>query len=87
MTQPDALKKSEPLTWSAGIGRDVWDPNLLVLAHSERWVPSRKRYWKTQAEQQDRQDLDRLWHPRLERAADEAERAARHSRWSEPDHR
>src|SRR5206468_2143336 len=25
MTQPDALKKSEPLTWSAGIGRDVWD--------------------------------------------------------------
>src|SRR5437867_873918 len=25
MTQPDALKKSEPLTWSAGIGTDVWD--------------------------------------------------------------
>jgi ankyrin repeat protein len=25
MTQPDALKKSEPLTWSTGIGTDVWD--------------------------------------------------------------
>src|SRR5688572_11647689 len=25
MTQPEALKKSEPLTWSAGIGTDVWE--------------------------------------------------------------
>ena len=25
MTQPDALKKSEPLTWSTGIGTDVWE--------------------------------------------------------------
>src|SRR5688572_24024668 len=25
MTQPDALKKSEPLIWSAGKGTDVWD--------------------------------------------------------------
>jgi hypothetical protein len=41
----------------AVVGRDVWDANLLVLAHSERWVPSRKRYWKTQAEQQDQQRL------------------------------
>jgi ankyrin repeat protein len=24
MTQPDALKRSEPLTWSTGIGMDVW---------------------------------------------------------------
>ena len=24
MTQPDALKKNEPLLWSAGIGTDVW---------------------------------------------------------------
>ena len=25
MTQPEALKKNEPLTWSSGIGTDVWD--------------------------------------------------------------
>ena len=25
MTQPEELKKSEPLTWSTGIGTDVWE--------------------------------------------------------------
>jgi hypothetical protein len=37
--------------------------------------------------EQERQDLDRLWHQRLERAAYEAERAARHYRLIEPEHR
>ena len=37
--------------------------------------------------EQERRDLDRLWHQRLERAAYEAERAARHYRLSEPEHR
>jgi hypothetical protein len=36
---------------------------------------------------QERRDLDRLWHQRLERAAYEAERAARHYRLIEPEHR
>jgi hypothetical protein len=36
---------------------------------------------------QARRDLDRLWQQRLERATSEAERAARHSRLSEPAHR
>jgi hypothetical protein len=34
-----------------------------------------------------RRDLDRLWQQRLERAAYEAERAARHYRWIAPEHR
>jgi DNA invertase Pin-like site-specific DNA recombinase len=37
--------------------------------------------------EQERRDLDRLWQQRLERAAYEAERAARHYRLIEPDHR
>jgi hypothetical protein len=37
--------------------------------------------------EQERQDLDRLWHQRLERATYEAERAARHYRSVEPEHR
>jgi DNA invertase Pin-like site-specific DNA recombinase len=37
--------------------------------------------------EQERQDLARLWHQRLERAAYEAERAARHYRLIEPEHR
>ena len=37
--------------------------------------------------EQERQDLDRLWHQRLERAAYAAERAARHDRLIEPEHR
>ena len=37
--------------------------------------------------EQERQDLDRLWHQRLERAAYEAKRAARHYRLIEPEHR
>jgi DNA invertase Pin-like site-specific DNA recombinase len=37
--------------------------------------------------EQERRDLDRLWHQRLERAAYEAERAARHYRLIEPEHR
>jgi hypothetical protein len=37
--------------------------------------------------EQERRDLDRLWHQRLERAAYEAERAARHDRLIEPEHR
>jgi hypothetical protein len=37
--------------------------------------------------EQERRDLDRLWHQRLERAASEAERAARHDRLIEPEHR
>ena len=37
--------------------------------------------------EQERQDLDRLWHQRLERAAYEAERAARPYRLIEPAHR
>jgi hypothetical protein len=35
----------------------------------------------------ERRDLDRLWHQRLARAADAAERAARHDRLVEPEHR
>lgn len=37
--------------------------------------------------EQERRDLDRLWQQRLERAAYEAERAARHYRLIEPEHR
>jgi Recombinase zinc beta ribbon domain len=37
--------------------------------------------------EQERQDLERLWHQRLERAAYAAERAARHYRFIEPAHR
>jgi DNA invertase Pin-like site-specific DNA recombinase len=37
--------------------------------------------------EQERQALDRLWQQRLERAAYESERAARHDRWVEPEHR
>jgi DNA invertase Pin-like site-specific DNA recombinase len=37
--------------------------------------------------EQERQDLDRLWQQRLERAAYEAERAARHYRLVEPENR
>jgi hypothetical protein len=37
--------------------------------------------------EQERQGLDRLWRQRLERAAYEAERAARHYRLLEPEHR
>ena len=37
--------------------------------------------------EQERRDLDRLWQQRLERAAYEAERAARHDRLLEPEHR
>jgi DNA invertase Pin-like site-specific DNA recombinase len=37
--------------------------------------------------EQERWDLDRLWQQRLERAAYEAERAARHYRLIEPEHR
>jgi hypothetical protein len=37
--------------------------------------------------EQERQALDRLWQPRLERAAYASERAARHSRLGEPAHR
>jgi hypothetical protein len=37
--------------------------------------------------EQERQALDRLWHQRLERAAYEAERAVRHYRLIEPEHR
>jgi hypothetical protein len=37
--------------------------------------------------EQERRDLDRLWYQRLERAAYEAERAARHYRLVEPEHR
>jgi hypothetical protein len=37
--------------------------------------------------EQERRALDRLWHQRLERAAYEAERAARHYRLIEPEHR
>jgi DNA invertase Pin-like site-specific DNA recombinase len=37
--------------------------------------------------EQERQELDRLWHQRLERATYEAERAARHYRLVEPEHR
>jgi DNA invertase Pin-like site-specific DNA recombinase len=37
--------------------------------------------------EQERQDLDRLWHQRLERGAYEAERAARHYHLIEPEHR
>jgi hypothetical protein len=37
--------------------------------------------------EQERQDLDRLWHQRLERAAYAAARAARHSRLIEPEQR
>jgi hypothetical protein len=37
--------------------------------------------------EQERRALDRLWQQRLERAAYEAERAARHYRLIEPDHR
>jgi hypothetical protein len=36
---------------------------------------------------QERKDLDRMWQHRLERATDEAERAARHYRSIEPEHR
>ena len=37
--------------------------------------------------EQERQELDRLWQQRLERAAYESERAARHYRLVEPEHR
>jgi hypothetical protein len=37
--------------------------------------------------EQERQALDQLWQQRLERAAYEAERAARHDRLLEPEHR
>jgi hypothetical protein len=37
--------------------------------------------------EQERKALDQLWQQRLERAASEAERAARHSRFIEPEHR
>jgi hypothetical protein len=37
--------------------------------------------------EQERQVLDHLWQPRLERAAYESERVARHSRLVEPEHR
>ena len=37
--------------------------------------------------EQERQELDRLWRQRLERAAYESERAARHYRLVEPEHR
>jgi hypothetical protein len=37
--------------------------------------------------EQERRDLDRLWQQRLERADSEAERAARHYRLIEPEHR
>jgi len=37
--------------------------------------------------EQERRDLDRLWHQRLERAAYEAERAARHYRLRDPEPR
>jgi hypothetical protein len=37
--------------------------------------------------EQERRDLDRLWHQRLERTAYETERAARHYRLIEPEHR
>jgi hypothetical protein len=44
--------------------------------------------WEATARlEQARQDLDRLWHQRLERAAYAAERAARHYRVIEPEHR
>jgi hypothetical protein len=39
------------------VGRDVWDHNLLVLAHAERWVPAKKRTFKTKGEQEDQQAL------------------------------
>jgi hypothetical protein len=41
----------------------------------------------TARREQERRDLDRLWQQRLERAAYEAERAARHYRLIEPEHR
>ncbi len=44
--------------------------------------------WEATARlEQERHALDRLWPPRLERAASERERAARHDRVVEPEHR
>jgi hypothetical protein len=44
--------------------------------------------WEATARlEQERQDLERLWHPRLGRAAEEAERAARHYRLIAPEPR
>jgi phage terminase large subunit-like protein len=35
---------------AAVVGRDPLDYRLLVLAHAERWVPSKRRRWKSQRE-------------------------------------
>src|SRR5207247_3458764 len=44
-------------TGVAVVGRDISDHNLLVLAHVERWVPTKCRRWKSKRELEDQQQL------------------------------
>ena len=41
----------------AVVGRDFQERGLLVLAHAERWVPVRKKRWRTKDEQQAQERL------------------------------
>jgi Terminase large subunit, T4likevirus-type, N-terminal len=41
----------------AVVGRDRLDHQLLVLAHAERFVPSKRRRWKSKREIEDQQEL------------------------------